>query len=206
MKHLLIIMSCCCIYTGAVAQTQELEQLKINLEKLAQMRLMLTQAKQGYQLLERRYNGIRDAAKGNFDLHQQKLNDLLVVSQMVRHSPSLVDFQQHRIAARQEITNWLQQIKRFHFFQVSELAKMEAVFNERLTAMQVLYEEAQLVLRPGSLRMSDAERLQILENISQRSFACLLLARETIQQQKVLAANRAQTKQDQQAVKRLYGF
>ncbi|HCL06725.1 MAG TPA: hypothetical protein DHW64_12535 [Chitinophagaceae bacterium] len=206
MKQLFVIAICCCICTCIFAQTQELEQLKINLEKLAQMRLMLSQAKQGYQILERGYNGIRDAAKGNFDLHKQKLNDLLVIRQTVRQSPSLGDFQQHRTTTSQEIAQWLQQAKHLGIFQVWELVNIEAVFKERLKEMDVLSEEVQMVLRSGSLRMSDAERLQMLENINQRSFACLLLVRETIQQQKKIAVKRAQAKQDQQAVKRLYGF
>jgi len=68
------------------AQKQEMEQLQLNMEKLVQLRLMLQQAKQGYQLLQNGYTAVRDAARGNYDLHKSYLDGLLQMHLLLSES------------------------------------------------------------------------------------------------------------------------
>ncbi|WP_236937576.1 hypothetical protein [Flavobacterium coralii] len=67
------------------AQVQELKQLALNIEKLAQFRAILKDMKEGYEILSKGYNTVKDLTQGNFDLHKTFLDALLQVSPAVRN-------------------------------------------------------------------------------------------------------------------------
>jgi hypothetical protein len=51
------------------AQSQEMQQLILNIEKLAQFKQILADMKKGYQILNGGYKAVKDLSKGNFNLH-----------------------------------------------------------------------------------------------------------------------------------------
>ena len=67
-------------------QSQEAKQLLLNVEKLAQLKLMLSHMKTGYQILEKGYTSIKNISQGNFNLHRDFLDGLLQVSPAVKHN------------------------------------------------------------------------------------------------------------------------
>src|SRR5258708_28357568 len=67
------------------AQAQELEQLALDIEKLAQMKSILTEMYKGYKILTGGYNTIKRLAEGNFNLHPAYLNGLLQGSPAVHN-------------------------------------------------------------------------------------------------------------------------
>lgn len=191
---------------SALAQAQELEQLKINLEKLLQLKLMLAQAKQGYQTLTSGYNAVRDAAKGNFDLHKKQMDLLLVVSDKVRSSPAIQKSLTHYNTIEREVQGWMQLAKSLGLFTSKELDEMN---NEFLLMIEKGKEDKQTlswVLNNGTLRMSDAERLSLIEMISSNSYEYLASVRQKIKRQTVISVARAQLKNDRDAIRRLYGL
>ena len=52
------------------AQSQEIAQLILNLEKLKQLEEILDNMYKGYKILTKGYNTIKNIAEGNFNLHQ----------------------------------------------------------------------------------------------------------------------------------------
>ena len=57
------------------AQSTEAQQLLLNVEKLAQLKKILSNMKKGYEIVSSGYNTIKDISKGNFNLHDEFLNE-----------------------------------------------------------------------------------------------------------------------------------
>jgi hypothetical protein len=73
------------------AQSTETQQLLLNVEKLAQLKKILSNMKKGYEIVSSGYNTIKDIFKGNFNLHDAFLNALLQVSPTVRKYKRVAD-------------------------------------------------------------------------------------------------------------------
>lgn len=206
MKRILVIIAILLFQVNAFAQVQELEQLKINLEKLLQLKLMLAQAKQGYQTLANGYTVVRDVAKGNFDLHKKQLDLLLVVSDQVRSSPAIQKSQHNYRSIEHEVHGWMKLARSLGLFTPKELDQMNK-------DLQVIIEQCKddrqifsMILSDGALRMSDAERLSLMETIAINTDQCLTLIRQKVKAQTVITVARAQVKKDRDAIRRLYGL
>src|ERR1700730_18790216 len=73
------------------AQTQEAQQLLLNWEKLTQLKSVLKNMYEGYRIVSKGYNTIKDISQGNFTLHQVFLDGLLEVSPAVRKYKRVFD-------------------------------------------------------------------------------------------------------------------
>ncbi|HCL05596.1 MAG TPA: hypothetical protein DHW64_06380 [Chitinophagaceae bacterium] len=206
MKKIIFIIAMLFFRFSVFAQAQELEQLKINLEKLLQLKLMLAQAKQGYQTLTTGYNAVRDVTKGNFDLHRKQLDLLLVVGDKVRSSPAIQRSLTNYRSVEQEVRGWMQLARSLGLFNAKELDEMNQDFLLVSTQGKEDKETLSLVLSNGTLRMSDAERLALVEMLSSNSEQCLALVREKVKAQTAISVARAQAKKDREAMRRLYGL
>jgi len=206
MKRIFVIITMLLFQFSAFAQTQELEQLKINLEKLLQLKLMLAQAKQGYQTLTSGYNAVRDVAKGNFDLHKKQMNLLLVVSEKVRASPAIQKSLTNYDNMEREVQGWMQLAKSLGLFTAKELDEMNREFLLMIKQGKEDKQTLSWVLSNGTLRMSDAERLSLIEMISSNSEQYLASVRNKVNGQTAIAVARAQVKNDKDAIRRLYGL
>jgi len=206
MKRILVIIVMLVFRVSAFSQVQELEQLKINLEKLLQLKMMLAQAKQGYQTLSNGFNAVRDATKGNFDLHKGQLDQLLIVSEKVRSSPTLQRSSRNYEVADQELANWMILVRSLGLFDPKELEEMKKEFLVVITQSKDDQQVLSILLRDGALRMSDGERLSLMEMIASNSDQNLEAVRKKIKIQTAMAVNRAQLKKDRNAIRRLYGL
>lgn len=206
MKKLVIIQVMFLIRFSVFGQVQELEQLKINLEKLVQLKLMLAQAKQGYQTLVNGYNTLRDVTKENFELHKKQLDLLLVVSNKVRSSSAIQQSLKNYGCIEQEVQSWMQLSRSLGLFTAKELDGMNKEFLLMIEQGKEDKQTLSCVLSNGTLRMSDAERLSLIEMISSNSDEYLASARQKIKGQTAIAVARAQVKKDRDAIRRLYGL
>ena len=84
---LLFVMSC----QISFAQSDEAQQLLLNIEKLTQLKKILNEMYQGYKIVSKGYNTIKDISHGNFDLHKTFLDGLLEVSPAVKKYKRIVD-------------------------------------------------------------------------------------------------------------------
>src|ERR1700744_781946 len=83
MKKIKIMIACVLLSFGARAQTADLTQLILDIEKLTQLKGILTDMKTGYTIIDGGYNQVKSIADGNFNLHSTFLNGLLLVSPAV---------------------------------------------------------------------------------------------------------------------------
>src|ERR1700687_3385242 len=79
------------IKSHSYGQSQEAQQLLLDVEKLAQLKNILTDLKKGYEIVSGGYNAIKNISEGNFNLHAVFLNSLLEISPTVKKYKRIVD-------------------------------------------------------------------------------------------------------------------
>lgn len=206
MKKLLIMVCCCGVLGSAYSQGQELEQLKLNLEKLAQLKLMLAQAKRGYEVLAQGYDAVRDAAKGNFKQQQQYLDQLLAVSPAVRNLPALQHMQHNMAQVDLIFQEWRRRLLPLGLFSADDWSAVVQRYELIKAGAASITEQATAVLTAGVLRMSEGERIATISSLADKSDACLRALQTLIDEQTLVAARRAQQKKDAATLRKLYGL
>ncbi|MFK4985512.1 hypothetical protein ACI4B7_27170, partial [Klebsiella pneumoniae] len=83
-KKLIVIMIMCSMSVQLNAQSDEVQQLLLNIEKLAQFKKILKNMKNGYQIIFKGYTAVKDISQGNFNLHKTFLDGLMQVSPAVK--------------------------------------------------------------------------------------------------------------------------
>jgi len=167
MKTILCLTIGIIICIQLAAQAQELEQLRLDIEKLAQFKAMLAEMKSGYQSLASGYSHIISGSKENYDLHNQYLNSLLEPSETVKRDPSILRIHSNQ---SQMITSYRTLMTKYQssgLFSINEIVDIGSDFHlifETCTADLDMLTE---VIRPGILRMTDAERLAVLDKVDQ---------------------------------------
>lgn len=197
----LIMMNIVAMRAGA--QTQELQQLKLDLEKLAQFKLMLSEMKSGYQTMLNGYNTLRDLGKNNFSLHKDYLDGLLLVSPSVTSNPVL----QRTIAAQQTVVDdaktWVAGLKKAQVFTAGEISEAIASYTSIGSTVKADVDLLLMITIPGTFRMSDGERMDLISAL-ERSVQKQVLKFDDLQEQyNRLMTLRIQAKKDMQDIRRL---
>src|ERR1700761_2422593 len=83
-KWVLCSVFCVCSVCGwSQSISDDIQQLVLDYEKLAQMKSILKEMYKGYQIVTTGYNDVKNVTQGNFNLHEAFLNGLLAVSPAV---------------------------------------------------------------------------------------------------------------------------
>jgi len=188
----------------ANAQAQELQQLALNIEKLAQFRQILKDMKKGYEILTKGYNTVKDLTKGNFTLHQTFLDALLQVSPAVRNYKRVADIIAYQLVIVQEYRAALQRFRSGDHFNPNELAYIERVYDKLLKESLRNLEELTNVVTANKLRMSDDERLAEIDRIYLEMQDKLLFLKNFNNSTALLALQRTKEQHDVDNVGRLY--
>ena len=149
----------------ARAQQAELQQLSLNLIKLAQFKQTLSDLKKGYQILSVGYGTIKNLTEGNFSLHQTYLDGLLAVSPAVRKYYKVGDIISNQVLLVREYKYALIRFKEGGWFSPGELQYMGRVYQNLLSRSLDDLEELTTILTSSRLRMSDDERLYAIDRI-----------------------------------------
>ncbi len=165
MKNLLVILILCGMAFQIKAQSAEVQQLLLNVEKLAQFKKILKNMKDGYQIVFKGYTAVKDISKGNFNLHKTFLDGLMQVSPAVKKYKRIADIINYQVRIAKEYKDAIKQIRLDKQFSVNEMDYVtkiyKSLFNESLKRL----EELSLIITSGKLRMSDDERLQAIDKI-----------------------------------------
>jgi len=154
-------VNCC----TASAQWLELQQLALDIQKLGQMKSILQEMYQGYQILTGGYNTIKDLAQRNFNLHNTFLTGLLSVSPAVRNYVRVADIIQAQSTLITEYKKAQQRFAQSGAFSATEMGYIGTVYANLVNKSLDNLDELLLVLTGNSLRMSDAERLVSIDRI-----------------------------------------
>ncbi len=190
----------------ANAQTQDLQQLILDIEKLTQLKGILSDMKTGYQIYNQGYGAISNISKGNFDLHSVYLNGLLSVSPAVKNYSKVADIILEEASLVKAYKSAYASFKQSNSFSAAELSYMSDVYTNLVTQSLQNLDELSNVLMDGKLRMSDAERLKAIDRIEASSSEKLQFIRRFNNQGVALSLQRSKDANDTQTLKQLYGI
>jgi len=188
----------------STAQSSDLTQLILDIEKLTQLKGILSDMKTGYTIIDGGYNEVKSIASGNFNLHSTFLNGLLMVSPAVTKYGHVADIILEQGYIVTEYQRYYSQFRQSGHFNSNELAYMANVYTTLL--QQSLQNISQLadILAGGKLRMSDAERIRAIDGIYADTDDKLTFLRHFDQQTAVLDLQRQRDLNDLSTLQKLY--
>jgi hypothetical protein len=188
------------------AQGQEMQQLLLDIEKLTQMKNILSDMKTGYQIYQQGYGTISSLSKGNFDLHNIYITGLMAVSPEVKHYGRIAEILAVQARLVREYKNHLKLFRQSGSFSISELSYMGNVYNGLASECLNNIEELTNVVTSNKLRMSDAERIKAIDRIYASSSDKLQFLRSFNNQGVALSIQRSGDAAGTQTLKQLYGI
>lgn len=209
MKKLTYLLAVALLCIGPVtktfAQAQDLEQLSLDITKLAQFKQILSDMKKGYQIINNGYTTISGISKGTFNLHQAFLNGLLDVNPQLRTYSRVASIIRNQELILSEYKSAYGSFKSGGRFSPDELNYLGAVyknlFNESVNNLNTLT----MVMTASQLRMSDDERMKQIDHIDKDMSDKLSFLREFNSRAAAVDAQRAREMQDAKNQHQLYG-
>lgn len=193
------------IFSGSsFAQTQEAKQLLFDVEKLAQLKTILTDMKKGYEILSGGYNTIKNISEGNFKLHDLFLNSLLQVSPTVRKYQRITDIIQAQIHIVSEYKVALKQFRLSGQFSTREMAYISKVYSNLFNRSLQNLDDLASVITANKFRMTDNERLSSIDGIWKETSDELTFLRHFNNHTRILALQRAKDQNDILMMNQLY--
>ncbi|CAM3690104.1 TerB family tellurite resistance protein [Flavobacterium chungbukense] len=183
------------------AQSAEIQQLILNIEKLSQFKKILSDMKKGYELLSNGYKTVKDMSEGNFSLHKAFLDALMHVSPMVKNYKRVGDIVNYQILLVKESRNALGRLTKSENFSEKEIRYFDQVYANILSESLTNLDELTMVITADKLRMSDDERLEAIDTIYLQMQDKLFFMRDFSSSANVLLLQRAKEKKDVYASK-----
>jgi len=188
------------------AQAQEIQQLLLDIEKLTQMKGILSDMKTGYQIYQQGYGTISSLSKGNFDLHNIYITGLMAVSPSVRNYGRIAEILAMEANLINEYKRESKLFQQSGSFSVPELSYMSNVYSRLVSETLDNIGELTNVITANKLRMSDAERIKAIDRIYENSSDRLQFLRFFNNQGVSLSLQRSKDAADTQTLKQLYGI
>jgi DNA repair ATPase RecN len=206
MKKILIGIVCIVLMfpSKAAAQKQEIQQLILNIEKLAQFKQILKDMKKGYEILSGGYNTVKDLSEGNFDLHETFLDALMQVSPTVRNYRRIGDIVNYQVLLVKEYKSAFKRFRDSENFNTEEIGYLERVYDNLFKQSLRNLDELTSVITANKMRMSDDERLASIDKIYADMQDKLLFLRNFNNNTAVLALQRAKERNDVNAMRSMY--
>jgi hypothetical protein len=199
-----ILLSLFLLSSKSFSQTQAIQQLLLDVEKLTQLKSILTELKEGYQIVSNGYTNIKNISEGNFNLHDIFLESLLEVSPAVKNYGRIKDIIDAQLTLVKEYKNALKQFKESGEFSIDDINYLEKVyanlFNHSLDNLQTMI----MVITAGKLRMSDDERINSIDAAWKEVSQELTFLRHFNNEARILCLQRAKDKNDFSTMKQLY--
>lgn len=204
MKKILVLGLIICFWVfpeKAHAQSAEIQQLILNIEKLSQFKKILSDMKKGYELLSGGYKTVKDMSEGNFSLHKTFLDALIQVSPIVKNYKKVGDIINYQILLVKESRNGLSRFSKSGNFNEKEIKYFESVYGNLMNLSLRNLDELTMVITADKLRMSDDERLEAVDAIFLEMQDKLVFLRDFNASSNILLLQRAKERNDVQASK-----
>jgi archaellum component FlaC len=198
----IIMMGC---FTPAFSQSQEAQQLLLNVEKLTQLKQILKDLYKGYEVVSKGYNTIKDISQGNFNLHKAFLDGLMEVSPAVKKYKRIVDIISLQARLVNEYKSAFSRFKKSNFFSLKEIDYMGGVYKNLFDKSLQSLDELLMVITANNLRMSDDERFAAIDKIFNDMEDKLSFLRNFNHSTTVLAMQRGKETIDTKLSQQLYG-
>ncbi|MGH2622495.1 MAG: TerB family tellurite resistance protein, partial [Sphingobacterium sp.] len=155
----------CFSLSKANAQTQEVMQLLLNVEKLSQFKNILEDMKKGYQIVSTGYNAVKNISQGNFSLHEVFIDGLMLVSPEVKKYHKVAGIITYQSAIVSEYKSAFNRFKSAGTFSAGELNYLGKVYGQLFDQSVNNLDNLLTIITASQLRMSDDERLQAIDRI-----------------------------------------
>lgn len=210
MKRFLFFLVFTLCFTGvstvSSAQADEVAQLLLNVEKLTQLKQILSDMKKGYLIVSKGYNTIKDLSEGNFSLHKAFLDGLMEVSPTVKKYQKIKIIVDGQIELVKSYKIAFVRFKSAGYFNPEELEYISRIYNHLFEQSLKNLDDLLLVVTAYKLRMNDTERLEAIDRISGNMQDMLSFLKEFNRQTTLLGLQRAGEKNDAVAMKKIYGI
>lgn len=208
MKKLIIMVMMATLLTPTLlfAQDQEIQQLALNVEKLAQLKRLLSDMKKGYQVVSTGYTTIKDLSHGNFSLHQTYLDGMMQVSPTIKKYKRVGDIISYQRLLVQEYKLAYNRFKQDDNFNPQELEYLGQVYGNLFKKSFKNLDELSTVLTASRLRMSDDERLRAIDAIFEDMQDKVVFLRQFNNSTTILAVQRARERNDVTTIRQIYGI
>ena len=200
---MIIILSTMCL-NRSMAQSQEIQQLLLNVEKLSQLKNILADMKKGYQIVSSGYGAVKNITQGNFYLHEVFLDGLMVVNPEVKKYYRVKDIITNQKAIITEYKSAFKRFKASGNFNVREINYFANVYGQLSKKSLDNLEDLANIISSSKLRMSDDERLQAIDRIFEDTQDKLLFLRDFNRQTSILNIQRTKEKSDLARTQKLY--
>ena len=191
---------------NASAQADELQQLSLNLEKLAQFKQILSDLKKGYEIVSVGYNTIKNISQGNFNLHKEFLDGLMQISPTVKNYKRVADIINYQIIILKEYKTAFSRFKNDKNFNSQELEYLNRVYNNLLKQSLKNLDDLTTVVTANKLRMTDDERLKSIDDIFNEIQDKVMFLRHFNNNATILAVQRAKERNDAETIRNIYGI
>jgi hypothetical protein len=168
MRKFIIIIALALSSQVSYSQSQEAQQLLLNWEKLTQFKKILQDMYDGWKVINKGYNTIKDISSGNFSLHKGFLDALMEVSPVVKKYKRISDIVNYQLLIVKRYKAAFNQFKEDNTFTASEIDYIGKVYANLFNESVKNLDELLMVITAGQLRMTDDERLQAIDRIYAR--------------------------------------
>lgn len=204
LKILLLLLVMLFLPFRSAAQYQEMQQLLLNIEKLAQFKHILSDMKKGYEILSGGYKAVKDMTKGNFSLHKTFLDAMMQVSPAVKKYKRVGDVINYQILLIKESKIALKRFSKSRSFSEKEIAYFEKVYDNLFRESLRNLDELTTVITANKLRMSDDERLAAIDAVYLEMQDKLQFLRDFNASTKILGLQRAKEHNDVNTLRGIY--
>ncbi len=205
-KKLLLLFMIIGINPFLYGQSQEIAQLLLNVEKLAQLKQILSDMEKGYEIVSKGYNAVKDLSQGNFSLHKTFLDGLMEVSPAVKKYKKVADIINYQLLLVREYKNAWSRFKQSGYFSDDEIAYLGRVYDNLFRRSLRNLDELTMVVTAGQLRMSDDERLSAIDRIHLDMRDKLDFLRSFNNNTSLLGLQRAKELNDVKTMRGIYGI
>lgn len=147
------------------AQSTEVQQLLLNVEKLSQLKNILKDMKKGYTIISGGYNAIKNISQGNFSLHEVFLDGLMLVSPEIKKYRRVVDIITYQKRIISEYESAFSRFKATNNFDPVEIDYLGRVYKQLFNQSVNNLDQLAMIITSSKLRMSDEERLLAIDKI-----------------------------------------
>ena len=178
------------------AQSVEVQQLLLNVEKLSQLKKILDNMYQGYRIVSKGYGVIKDISEGSFNLHQVFIDGLLQVSPAVKKYAKIPEIIRNQTMLVKEYKMALKNFTRTNLFDAEEMKYLKIIYSNLLGKSLQNLSDLAMVLTAGNLRMSEEDRLKAIDKIGEEMGDKLNFLRVFNKENNMLAVQRGREKID----------
>ncbi len=186
------------------AQSTEVQQLLLNVEKLSQLKNILSDMKKGFTVLSTGYNSVKNIAHGNFSLHEVFLDGLMLVNPEIKKYHKVADIITYQGNLLSEYKAAYKHFNSSGSFSLSELDYLGQVYKQLSRESLQNLDRLLIVVTSSKLRMSDDERLQAIDRIYEDTIDKLTFLRSFNRETGTLNIQRKREKADVQGLGNYY--